>query len=65
VNDSNRLVPESEILPWSDGAVHRMRIGSADKRHRRLDDRIGRAGFRNGFFHESDTVDRVHHEGLH
>ena len=48
MHDSNRLVPEGEILARPDRAMDRMRIGGADERHRGLDDRVAGPGFGTG-----------------
>src|SRR5579862_2582594 len=65
LHDSDRLMPEGEILARADRAVHRMRIGGADECERGFDDRVGRAGLRHRLFRKSDLVDAIHHEGFH
>src|SRR5216683_5976483 len=65
MHDADGLVPQSKVLPRPDRPSDRMRIGSANKRHRCLYDGIHRARPRHRLLSKPNLPDCLHHERLH
>src|SRR5579872_372090 len=65
VHDSDRLVAECEILPWTDRPADGMRIRRADQGAGCLDNRVVWPWRWYWFVHETDCVDGLHDERAH
>src|SRR5919201_6697106 len=64
-DDTDRLVPECQVLPRTYAARDRMRVGRTDQRSGGPHDRVVGTGAWRRLVHESALADLLHHERLH
>src|SRR5436190_24292227 len=65
VHDANSFMSKRQVLSWTNGATHRVRVRGTNQSPGRFDNSIVWTSLGDRFLHESHLPYRFHHKGFH